>query len=330
MSGGIAQLVSIGAQDVHLVGKPEVSFFRTTYRRHTNFAMTNDRQVIQGSPSAGGTSTINIERRGDMLSYMYLRRKDGGDISANDIEKVEILIGGQVIDEQDFEFSRNIADDLLVNTPYKPQNASAKFYPLHFWFCENWQSALPLVSLQYHNVDLRITWGSVPADVYECWARYIYLDTDERTTLANNPQDMLIYQVQKTRPSGKTIQDLVFNHPVKFIACSNILPANTRLKLQINGVDVDGEKELRPHFNDVPVYYHTTHYNNAGPSETYLLYPFCLDTNKLQPTGTLNFSRLDTARFVATTPFNRNEQIYAVNYNILKIRAGMASLAYAN
>ena len=31
MSGGIAQLVAVGAQDVHLVGQPEVSFFRSTY-----------------------------------------------------------------------------------------------------------------------------------------------------------------------------------------------------------------------------------------------------------------------------------------------------------
>ncbi len=37
MSGGIAQLVAVGAQDVHLVGQPEVCFFRSTYKRHTNF-----------------------------------------------------------------------------------------------------------------------------------------------------------------------------------------------------------------------------------------------------------------------------------------------------
>ena len=40
MSGGIAQLVAVGAQDVHLVGQPEVSFFRSTYKRHTNFSQT--------------------------------------------------------------------------------------------------------------------------------------------------------------------------------------------------------------------------------------------------------------------------------------------------
>jgi hypothetical protein len=73
MSGGIAQLVAVGAQDAHLVGNPEVSFFRSSYKRHTNFSHVVDRQVIQGNPSNGGMSTIRFERKGDMLGYVYLR-----------------------------------------------------------------------------------------------------------------------------------------------------------------------------------------------------------------------------------------------------------------
>ena len=49
MSGGIAQLVAVGAQDAHLVGKPEVSFFQSIYKRHTNFSHVVERQVIQGN-----------------------------------------------------------------------------------------------------------------------------------------------------------------------------------------------------------------------------------------------------------------------------------------
>jgi hypothetical protein len=67
MSGGIAQLVAVGAQDAHLVGDPEVSFFRSTYRRHTNFSQTVERQVIQGALSAGGMSTVRFERKGDLV-----------------------------------------------------------------------------------------------------------------------------------------------------------------------------------------------------------------------------------------------------------------------
>ena len=66
MSGGIAQLVAVGAQDVHLVGQPEVSFFRSTYKRHTNFSQTVERQVIQGNVSNNGMSTVRFERKGDL------------------------------------------------------------------------------------------------------------------------------------------------------------------------------------------------------------------------------------------------------------------------
>ena len=43
MSGGIVQLVSIGAQDTWLSGKPEVSFYRSNYKRYTHYAATNER-----------------------------------------------------------------------------------------------------------------------------------------------------------------------------------------------------------------------------------------------------------------------------------------------
>ncbi len=114
MSGGIAQLVAVGAQDVHLVGQPEVSFFRSTYKRHTNFSQTVERQVIQGNVSNNGMSTIRFERKGDMLNYVYLAPNTG--LKSNTItdwttviSKVELLIGGQVIDEQDVTYSRLIA-----------------------------------------------------------------------------------------------------------------------------------------------------------------------------------------------------------------------------
>jgi len=77
MSGGIAQLVAIGAQDAHLVGQPEVSFFRSNYKRHTNFAQTVERQVIQGNPTVGGMSTVRFERKGDMLGYVYIAANTG-------------------------------------------------------------------------------------------------------------------------------------------------------------------------------------------------------------------------------------------------------------
>jgi hypothetical protein len=59
------------------------------------------------------------------------------------------------------------------------------------------------------------------------------------------------------------------------------------------------------------------------------------------PTGTLNFSRLDTYRLIVpvglasglkglTNTAITQPYIYAVNYNVLRIQKGMGSTLYAN
>ena len=350
MSGGIAQLVAVGAQDAHLVGQPEISFFRSTYKRHTNFSQTVERQVIQGNVSNNGMSTVRFERKGDLLNYVYLMPIDGDGSSANTftndwtdvITKVELLVGGQVIDEQDSTYSTLIAPTLSAANASKSVGAniydgtsSAKFYPLRFFFCENWQSALPLVSLQYHDVELRITWGSeASASKWEVYANYAYLDTQEREFFASNPQNMIITQVQKAIASQSKIQELNFNHPVKYLAAGDatnvtmVSTAGNKLKLQINGTDVSDYKFADPNFTSVPLYYHTTN-GNATPGTKLFFYPFCLDASKLQPTGSLNFSRLDSARIINDTA-NSDKDIYAVNDNVLRIENGMGGLLYSN
>jgi hypothetical protein len=333
MSGGIAQLVAVGAQDAHLVGQPEVSFFRSNYKRHTNFAQTVEKQVIQGNPSANGMSTVRFERKGDMVGYVYIANRGGNIIDWNPrISKVELLIGGQVIDEQDYEFSSNLAPTVMNQTYSKSTYVDEAFYPLRFSFCENAQSAIPLIALQYHDVELRITWGATATADAEVYVQFIHLDTDERTALSSTPQNMLITQTQKAIASASKTQELNFNHPMKYLVAANAMTAADKLKLQINGTDVTDAKTVIPHFTSAPIYYHTT----AGvvssatkTSDNVTLIPFCLDTAKVQPTGSLNFSRLDSARLVSdNTSFAKT--IYAVNYNILRIENGMGGLMYSN
>jgi hypothetical protein len=349
MSGGIAQLVAVGAQDAHLVGSPEISFFRSTYKRHTNFSQTVERQVIQGNVSNGGMSTIRFERKGDLLSYVYLVPNDGSATQGysaaqwrTKIAKVELLVGGQVIDDQDSTYSTLIAPVLSATNSSKSVSGdlfggatASRFYPLRFAFCENLQTALPLIALQYHDVELRITWGSAAAtDKWDVYANYVYLDTQEREFFASNPQNMIITQVQKATASLTKIQELNFNHPVKYLAAGKataleILNDDNKLKLQINGTDVADFKFADPNFSHVPLYFHTTNAAKPATVKTLFVYPFCLDTGKLQPTGSLNFSRLDSARIVNDTR-DCDDDIYAVNYNILRVENGMGGLLYSN
>jgi hypothetical protein len=185
-------------------------------------------------------------------------------------------------------------------------------------------------------VELRITWGAAAADSSKKWdiyANYAYLDTQEREVFASQPQNMLITQTQKAISSGSKIQELNFNHPVKYLASADssalaILNDDNKLKLQINGTDVSDFKFANPNYTSVPLYYHTSH-GNSTPGDKLFTYPFCLETGKLQPTGTLNFSRLDSARIVNDKQ-SVGKDIYAVNYNVLRIENGMGGLLYSN
>ena len=347
MSGGITQLVAVGAQDSHLVGSPEVSFFQSSYKRHTNFSSVIERQVIQNTPANNGLSSIRFERKGDMLSYVYLVSASGGnpaDIDwTNDVDKVELYIGGQLIDTQHFEYSTSIHTDIMANSFSKSIYGSGPdgtdntgyFYPFKFWFCENWQSALPLIALQYHDVEVRIYWGSSVTNTMEAWARYIYLDADERRMMAEKPMDMLIHQVQRIPAPGSKTLDLTFNHPVKFLASTGSnFDASNDVLLQLNGVDVGEKKPATPHYNQVSAYHHTqfganSTVANEGFQSVKLMIPFCLDASKLQPTGTCNFSRMDSAT-LRLPDSTINGAVYAVNYNILRVQNGMGGLLYAN
>lgn len=344
MSAGVVQLIAIGAQDKFIMGNPEISFFSSTFKRHANFSQSVEKQTIHGAVKNNSMSSVQFERSGDLLSYVYFTIDDTNqalDTSnwSSIIDKVELLIGGSVIDSQDAIFTEKIAIDTFAQNVSRSSNgthpgvsARSFFYPLRFFFCEGPQCALPLVALNYHNVEIRIYWGSAAANYnVECHANYYYLDNEERGQVATRKHDLLITQVQKNVPSNSLVQDLTFNHPVKYLASSDTTtngaltsPIN-KVKLNINGLDVSNYKWGKPHFIDVMSYYHT----NFVTSPDFFLYCFCLSTSSLQPTGTLNFSRLSSAKIMSES-MNINDPIYAVNYNILRIDNGMAGLLYAN
>ena len=124
------------------------------------------------------------------------------------------------------------------------------YMPLRFWFNKNPGLALPLISLQYHEVKLQfnflgfeklINWKngegkmnnlddkptltgfSTDASV-ALYVDYVYLDTDERRRFAQAPHEYLIEQLQYTGAETYTLKPdtitnekvrLNFNHPVK-------------------------------------------------------------------------------------------------------------------
>ena len=107
--------------------------------------------------------------------------------------------------------------------------------------------------------------------------------------------------------------------------------------LQLNGHDRFSIRDGR-YFSLVQPY---QHHENV-PSQGINVYSFALKPEEHQPSGTCNFSRIDTATLNliltqatvsgANIYGNKNAiiRVYAVNYNVLRIMSGMGGLAYSN
>lgn len=228
-----------------------------------------------------------------------------------------------------------------------------------------WQSA-EFIKANFNNT------ATLPPPVQAAvYVDYIYLDTEERRRMAQESHEYLIEQTQYNEDKGiysyNNRIDLTFNHPVKELVWvvqpteyTNCSIANrlglSRLKpftydvnavykqrLQINGQDRMDER-YGDYFHKVQMYQHHSGgsglYNNWEDQPGIYLYSFALKPEENQPSGTCNFSRIDTATLVMELAGNVvinpdqdktfDVRVYAVNYNILRVMSGMAGLAYSN
>jgi hypothetical protein len=244
MAGGLMQLVAYGAQDVYLTGNPEVTFYQAKYKRHTNFAMENIEQTVNGTAANSGRVSVTVARNGDLVGDMYLELEsdiaatataEAGDcnwVAERAISSVELSIGGQRIDKHYQKWWR-LYSELYLDEAKKATwgkmttaaDGSTVYLPLVFFFNRNPGLYLPLIALQYHEVRIDIDLASdftdfLNASVFKVWANYVYLDTEERRRFAQKGHEYLIEQVQHTGTdtvdAGSTKQvRLSYNHPVK-------------------------------------------------------------------------------------------------------------------
>ena len=101
--------------------------------------------------------------------------------------------------------------------------------------------------------------------------------------------------------------------------------------IQFNGVDRLKQYMMASYFRWYQPYYHHTRI----PSNFIYVYSFGLRPEELNPTGQMNFSRIDSARLLLQMKNNRdytnyNIRVYAVNYNILIISSGLGGLLFSN
>ena len=459
-TGVLLQLVAKGEQDKFLTGNPQMTFCKVMYKRHTNFAIETAQMDIIGTPDFGKTVYFNIPRNGDLLGKMFIRvvlpplTLDGtttpvsycNGIGHVLIEEISIEIGEKEIDKQYGEFmeiwsrlttpeSKRVCMDTMIGRTYSydlnsyddkpsifpPPNGKVLYIPLQFWFCKNPGSALPLLSIPYTQIRIkvkfaplsRVFWKEtsgnvVPIDYCSTqaqvsqvhlpgvtmWGDYIYLDKEERVEfLSKESISYIIDQLQYSRKT--TIDDkitsvslpLEFNNPIKeffiivqrkaavdaheYFNFSNLTrqeynkyaSAPTQIPVPLN--QIMNETNLRTDLISNAILYldgqernviqdatyyrllHTYgHHTSILPSNFIYTYSLSLSPEELQPSGSLNASRIDNMTWhfdmnefikssippVTDYSYTRGEctlKIYALNYNILRIIDGYARVLFS-
>jgi len=245
--------------------------------------------------------------------------------------------------------SAAVADAGEGNTNVAVTQAYDLKVPLQFWFCRNPGLALPLIALQYHEVKVVTTFTNIigASPSAKLWADYIYLDTDERRRFAQVSHEYLIEQVQFQAGATDTVStELNFNHPVKELIWTKgysngvLETLGGAYQLKLNGHDRMSSRDTS-YFCKQQIWMHHTGCGGVDESgdasaigggssnEQIAVYSFALKPEEHQPSGTCNFSRIDNAQLHSGTT-QESRDVFAVNYNVLRIMSGMGGLAYSN
>jgi len=201
-AGTLVELIARGKQDTYIIGNPQFSFFKSVYKRHTNFSIEPIKQIFTESPDFGKRVTCIIDKKADMLSDIMLELELPAlktyvswtnSIGCYIIDWVELQFGGEPIDR----ISGDLLDIFLdITTPTgkkqplydmlgkfstfnnNTQTGALKLLiPLPFWFCRTIEKALPLISMQY--TDIKIIFQFKDFD--NCWYKVSNGETPSNT-----------------------------------------------------------------------------------------------------------------------------------------------------
>lgn len=189
-AGTLVELIARGNQDIYLIGNPQFSFFKSVYRRHTNFAIEPIRQIFTESPDFNKKVVCIIDKKADLLSDILLEVELPAlteNVSWTNgigyfmIDYVELQLGGEPIDRitgdlmdawMELSTQLGIKNSLYTmigkyitfNTNTQ-SSAKRLLIPLPFWFTRGVERALPLISMQYIDVKIVVQFKSFD----QCW-----------------------------------------------------------------------------------------------------------------------------------------------------------------
>jgi hypothetical protein len=195
----------------------------------------------------------------------------------------------------------------------------------------------------------------------QLWGDYVHLDVDERRRFVANSHEYLIEQIQYSPSIGLNASissypvRVEFNNPIRefiFVIQKNVMQSYhewfnySSLAISENGqrtdllssavLQLDGQDRFEErnagYFRLVQPWQRHT----CIPNEDYLyVYSFALRPEDLQPTGSMNASRIDNIIWQltlnqTTNPLRGNcsARVYATNHNVLRVVDGFGGLLF--
>jgi len=240
-------LESMGEMDDYLFANPELTFFKSVYKRHTNFSQEIMDITVNGSYIFGGKVSANVPRHGDLVGGFFLEVKLSNTnthcygLGNALIESVELTIGGQRI-EKLYGNCMNIIGELTQNDEkryiwdkfvgnHADKDCNKLLIPLPF-FCSNIENYIQLIAMSFHEAHININFASreklmLPEDCkiesVKLCANYIYLDSFERKSISQATSEFLIssyiyindsmFTVDQLNTISNQIIDCIGNHP---------------------------------------------------------------------------------------------------------------------
>ena len=321
------------------------------------------------------------------------------------VEEAALVIGGQRIDHLYSEYlfmweelSGKSGKRLLemvgkvsaaggVKKLIQDSQSQRKLYvPLPFFFTQSSGNALPLVSLQFHGVQLHVKFAPLsslivtsdstaapmkavksssgtmiagPSPIADTDLKahvdttYVYLDIEERDRFATGSFEQLVCQTQRHHePISATTSTirLNFNHPIIELIWAIRLKCNDNVNNWTDFGNKDGSDIMShaclklnnlPRFSNRPAEWFRLvqpyqHHSNIPDYHIYS-YSFALHPEEAQPSGSCNFSRIDSVDLTIdvkegaiSTSETATCLLYARNWNIMRYREGLGGVAFSN
>jgi hypothetical protein len=218
MALGLLLLVSVGKENIYLSSEPEITFFKITHKRHTNFSIETIAQYFKSTPDFSRRVTVNLSKNADLLEKIYLYVelpdiiKENHSVLPTGIKNfawvkkvglallnfVDLEIGGILIDRHYGDYLNiwgelvlslgrkkgmsKMTGDIDVLTNYSNgKNTYSLYVPFNFWFCLDSGIALPIVAMIHNDIKIHVEFN----DFNKCYLQRPtnYVKTNEPYSL---------------------------------------------------------------------------------------------------------------------------------------------------